>query len=131
MTLFQIVGLYIGLNLLLTLILMLRVGQVRIKEKVLLGDGENPHLFARIRAHANFTETAPMAMIGLFALASVGAAPLVLHLIGGLFTLGRVAHAHGMAQKNAMGKGRTIGAITAALTFLGTGLALIVLAFTG
>ena len=39
MTLFQIVALYIALNLILTPILMYRVGQVRIGKKIDLGDG--------------------------------------------------------------------------------------------
>ena len=54
MTTFQIVALYIALHLILAPILMFRVGQVRIKEKINLGDGDNPTLFARIRAHGNY-----------------------------------------------------------------------------
>ena len=71
MTLFQIVALYVALHLILTPILMFRVGQVRIKEKINLGDGDNPVLFARIRAHGNYVETTPFALIGLFALAMI------------------------------------------------------------
>lgn len=131
MTLFQIVGLYAALNLILLAVLMLRVGQVRMKEKVSLGDGDNPALFARIRAHGNFTETAPFALIGLFALAGLGAAPLALHIFGAGFTFGRVAHAHGMAAKNAAGGGRTVGALLSMLTFLGIAFYSLYLIFAG
>jgi len=57
MTTFQIVAFYVALNMLLNIILMYRVGQVRIKEKISLGDGGSTALIARMRAHANFSET--------------------------------------------------------------------------
>lgn len=119
MTLFEIVGFYVALNLIILSIVMLRVGQSRIKNKVSLGDGNNPALLARIRAHANFVETTPFALIGLFAMASLSAAPIILHIFGAGFTFGRIAHAHGMAQENALGKGRTLGAMLSLLTFVG------------
>ena len=78
MTLFQIVALYIALNLLLTPVLMYRVGQIRIRKNILLGDGGNDLLLSRMRAHANFTENAPLALIGLIALAMLGAFPIAL-----------------------------------------------------
>ena len=37
--------------------------KTRRAEKVGLGDGNNPILFARIRAHANFAEYIPMALL--------------------------------------------------------------------
>lgn len=129
MTLFQIVALYVALNLLLLPVLMLRVGNIRIKEKIGLGDGGNASLLARIRAHANFTETTPFALIGLFALAGLSAPALMLHIFGAGFTIGRVAHAHGMAGKDANGKGRTLGALLSLLTFLGMAGCLLYLIF--
>ena len=131
MTLFQIVALYVALNLILAIVLMMRVGLMRSKEKVNIGDGGSAPLFARIRAHANFVENAPLALIGLFALAGLSAAPIALHIFGGVFTFGRVAHAHGMAQKDASGIGRVIGALTAMLTLLGMALYMLYLIFAG
>jgi len=121
MTLFQIVALYVALNLLLLPVLMLRVGQIRISQKISLGDGGDAALLARVRAHGNFIETVPFALIGLIALAMLSAHPIVLHIFGAVFTFGRVAHAHGMAQKGALGKGRSIGAALTLVTFLGMG----------
>lgn len=109
---------------------MFRVGQVRIKEKVNLGDGDNPALFARIRAHGNYVETTPFALIGLFALAMMSAHPFALHLFGAIFLLGRILHAHGMAQPNSAGKGRVIGMMMTLFTFFGTALYLLYLIFT-
>lgn len=121
MTLFEIVGFYIALNVLLAPVLMLRVGQKRMSQKISLGDGGDSALLARMRAHGNFIETAPLALIGLIAMAMLSATPLVLHIVGAVFTFGRVAHAHGMAQKNALGKGRAIGALLTVLTYMGMG----------
>lgn len=130
MTTFQIVALYVALHLILTPILMFRVGQVRIKEKISLGDGDNPALFARIRAHGNYVETAPFALIGLFAMAMMGAHAIALHIFGAIFLLGRVLHAHGMDQKGSNGKGRLIGMMMTLFTFFGTALYLLYLIFT-
>ena len=131
MTQMQIAALYIGLNLLLLPVLMYRVGQQRIATKTSLGDGDSPPLLQRIRAHANFTETTPFALIGLLALASFNSPVWLMHVLGGGFTFGRLAHAHGMAQKNALGKGRTLGALLSLLTFLIMGAYLLYKAFTG
>ena len=130
MTLFQIVAFYVALHLILKSILMFRVGQVRIKEKVSLGDGDNPALFARIRAHGNYVETAPFALIGLFALAMMSAHPIALHIFGAVFFIGRIFHAHGMAQKGSNGKGRLIGMMMTLFTFFGTAAYLLYLIFT-
>jgi len=130
MTTFQLVALYVALHLILAPILMIRVGQVRLKEKVNLGDGDNPALFARIRAHGNYVETAPFALIGLFALAMMGANSIALHIFGAIFLLGRILHAHGMGQPNSAGKGRVIGMMMTLFTFLGTAAYLLYLVFT-
>lgn len=130
MTSFQIVALYVALNLILTPILMFRVGQIRIKNNISLGDGDNPALLARIRAHANFTETAPIALIGLIVLAMMNAHTIALHIFGAAFFIGRLAHAHGMAQKAANGKGRIIGTLLTLGTFFGSAIYLLILVFT-
>ena len=130
MTTFQIVALYVALHLILAPILMFRVGQIRIKEKVSLGDGDSPALFARIRAHGNYVETAPFALIGLFALAMMNAHSISLHLFGAVFLLGRLLHAHGMAQVGSNGKGRVVGMMMTLFTFFGTALYLLWLIFT-
>ena len=109
---------------------MFRVGQIRIKEKISIGDGNSPALVARIRAHGNYTETAPFALIGLIALAMLSAPSIALHLFGAIFLLGRLLHAHGMAQKNANGKGRFYGTLMTLFTFAGTAIYLLWLIFT-
>ncbi|WP_409432184.1 MAPEG family protein [Litorimonas sp. RW-G-Af-16] len=130
MTLFQIVALYVALNLILAIILTLRVGLVRVKGRISLGDGGDQTLLSRIRAHGNFTESAPLALIGLMALAMMGASPLLLHIFGAGFLLGRVLHALGMAGKNAVGPTRAPGMMLTLAALLGTALTLLYLVFT-
>jgi len=130
MTTFQIVALYVALNLLLAIVLMLRVGGQRLNKKVSIGDGGDDTLLSRIRAHGNFTENAPLALIGLVALAMMNAHTLALHIFGGAFLLGRILHAHGMAQKDANGKGRGIGMMLTLLALAGPALYLLYLIFT-
>ena len=130
MTLFSIAALYIALHLILAPILTFRVGQVRMRKNVSLGDGDNPKLLARIRAHGNYVETTPIALIGLIALAMMNAHPIALHIFGAAFLIGRILHAHGMAQKGSMGKGRIIGMLLTLLTFFGSSAYLLFLIFT-
>lgn len=129
MTLFQIVALYIALNLILAPILMYRVGQVRLGKKINLGDGGDDLMLSRIRAHGNFTENAPLALLGLIGLAMLGAHPIALHVFGAAFFIGRILHAMGMA--GSFGQGRLIGTLTTLLTFFGQAAYLLFLIFTG
>ena len=129
MTLVKIVAFYIALNLLLTPVLMYRVGQIRIRKNILLGDGGNDLLLSRMRAHANFTENAPLALIGLIGLAMLGANPIVLHVFGAAFFIGRVLHAMGMAE--ALKQGRLIGTLITLLTHFGQAGFILFHVFTG
>ena len=119
MTLFEIVGLYVALNLLLHVVLMLNVGNQRMKSKVSLGDGGDPALLGKIRAQGNFVENAPFVLIALITMASLSASPIALHIVGILFTVGRLFHAHGITRPNHNGAGRTIGAISVLVALLG------------
>jgi len=80
-TTYHIVAIYVALNLALAAILLYRVSQVRQGKKINLGDGGDEVMFARIRAHGNFTENAPLALLGLFKTFSQG------RLVGTLLTL--------------------------------------------
>jgi len=129
MTLFQIVALYIALNMLLAPVLMFRVGQVRIGKKINLGDGGDGLMLSRIRAHGNFTENAPLALLGLIGLAMLSAAPIALHIFGAAFFIGRIIHAMGMAKF--LKQGRLIGTLMTLLTYFGQAGYILFLIFTG
>ncbi|MCF6275195.1 MAG: MAPEG family protein [Robiginitomaculum sp.] len=59
----------------------------------------------------NFTEYAPLALIGLFAMAGLSANPYWLHGAGGAFTLGRIMHAVGFSGNSGISFGRFAGMI--------------------
>ena len=129
MTLFRIVALYIALNLLLTPVLMFRVGQVRVGKNIMLGDGGDKLMLSRMRAHANFTENAPLALIGLIGLAMLSAHPIILHVFGAAFFIGRILHAMGMS--GAFKLGRLIGTLLTLLTHFGQAGCLLFYIFMG
>lgn len=94
----EAIGLYIGINLLLTLVLAILVVRQRAKHSVSLGDGGNADVERAIRAHGNNVEYVAIALPGLIALGLLGASLTLLHAAGLLVTVGRVAHAIGISN---------------------------------
>jgi uncharacterized membrane protein YecN with MAPEG domain len=98
-----------------------RVGTLRRRHKILIGDGSNPLLTARMRAHGNFSEYVPLFVILLGLVELAEGSPAWLWGVGALFVLGRILHVFGMDHQTVNGL-RTGGI---ALTLLCTaGLAL-------
>ena len=78
-----------------------RCAQVRGKAKVLVGDGGNPQVLARMRAHSNFVEYTPFVLI-LIGLIEYARGPQTwLWLVGIAFLLSRILHAFGMDRAGA------------------------------
>ncbi|MGF1550640.1 MAG: MAPEG family protein [Sphingomonadaceae bacterium] len=85
-----------GAAALLNIWLSARTSALRRRLKVLIGDGDNRALAARMRAHANFIEYTPLFLI-LLALVELTLGPaLWLWGLGIFFILGRIAHLFGM-----------------------------------
>src|SRR3546814_308891 len=74
----------------------MRVGQVRMRDKVSLGDAGNPSVLARMRAHSNFNEYVPLIVIlmGLVEMAGGARTPLI--AAGAVLLIARIAHPLGM-----------------------------------
>jgi len=89
-----VTALYIALSALLILWLTLRIVGMRWQYKVSLGDGDNPWLHRAIRAHANATETLPIALLLLAALEFMAVGGVYLHILGCMLVLGRLLHAY-------------------------------------
>ncbi|HEY0112436.1 MAG TPA: MAPEG family protein [Allosphingosinicella sp.] len=107
-----------------------RVGQVRMSQKVSIGDGGNETLAARMRAHSNFVEYTPfvLILIGLIELA-VGST-LWLWVVSVIYIVGRIAHAFGMDRPLPDRlRLRMIGTIVTLLVLLGLGLYAIALPY--
>lgn len=81
---------------LVNLWLGLRVSLLRARRKAMVGDGSDPAVQARMRAHANFVEYAPVALVLLALIELAGGRPGWLWAAGGLFVLARLIHPIGM-----------------------------------
>ena len=90
--------------------LSFRVIQVRGAAKVSLGDGGDPLLLSRIRAHANFGEYVPIILILMGLIEGLGGNRMTLGVIGIGLVLCRIAHAIGMSQP-APNPARVIGTL--------------------
>ena|SRR5688572_12259507 len=120
------VALYVGLSALLLLALAYNVGSRRGAQGQLQpGDMGDAALTRAIRAHANFAEHAPLALLLLLVLALLGLDPLWLHLFGALFTCGRVIGAFGMMREKHPNALRFIGNLVTGLALLVGGVAAI------
>lgn len=127
MTSLQAAGLWVGLNALFLIYISARVGLVRTKLKVNLGDGEQPDMVKAIRTQGNYIEYAPAACGGLVLLALLQAPVIAIHILGGMFLFGRIAHLMGLGL-GIWPQGRFVGTVFTMLTLLATGLGLIYLA---
>ena len=76
----------------LYLLLAARVIIYRRGNKVSLGTGNDPVLEARIRAHGNFAEYAPLGLILMLIAEMQGTSSIWLHLVGVLLLVGRLMH---------------------------------------
>lgn len=96
---------------------MMRTGRVRHAEQVSVGDGGNDNLIRKMRAHANLGESLPVVLVLLGAIELASGTSIWLWIIGGVYILGRVAHAFGM-DGGKLEIGRMIGTLTAMLAML-------------
>jgi len=111
-------ALWAGLILILMLVLAVLVTRQRQRHNVLIGDDGVPELTQAVRAFGNATEYAPAGIAALAILAVAGANPLVVHGVGALLFLGRLAHAWGLSRSTGVSIGRLAGTIMTWLAFL-------------
>lgn len=95
---FSITIIYAGILALMLVALSAYVVAGRVKNRVSLGDGGNEDMTVRIRAHANFAEHVPLALIAMGLLETRGTAGWVLHLMGIVLVLSRLAHPIGLRR---------------------------------
>lgn len=98
--------------------LMIRCGQARTKGGVSIGDGGDENLIRRMRAHANFVESAPFVLVLIAALEATGGSSTWLWWVGIIYIFGRLAHGLGM-DGGTFAKGRMVGTLITMLTLLG------------
>ena len=89
----MIVAFYAAVLGLMHVALTLNVGLFRVQNKISLGTGGNETLERRMRAHGNFIETVPMALILIGLLEVHGITMWVIHALCILLVFGRIVHA--------------------------------------
>lgn len=117
-----------GAAALLNFWLGLRVSRLRISEKIMVGDGGNARLLARMRAQLNFAEYAPLVLILIALVELASGTQAWLWGVALLFIVGRVLHAFGM---DGWKPGRMIGIALTMLTMLGLAAYAVYLGYTG
>jgi hypothetical protein len=105
--------LYAGLLSLWLLVLSVRVIAIR-SQGISLGDGGNPVLLRRIRAHGNFAEYVPMILVMIGFLEISHLAPIWIHTFGITLVIGRLLHGYAMSFNESFKFGRVGGTV---LTF--------------
>lgn len=115
--------LYSGLLALLLVVLSVRVIAFRRSERVNLGHAGHPGLERRIRAQANLTEYAPLALILIGILELSGFPPIVLHALGAVLLVGRLLHGWALSFTDGTPSAR-VGGMVLTFTAIGLGAAL-------
>lgn len=103
----------------LFVIISLRIVRLRYRYKVSLGAGDNKHLEMTVRAHGNFAEYVPIALILMLCAEANQANIVILSILACSLILGRLFHAYAFAFNKMHFKFRVRGMI---LTFLTIGL---------
>lgn len=112
--------LYVGLFVLLMLVLKAQVGRVRMREKVVFGDGGNDALQRAIRVQGNAVEDVPVVLAGFLALGAMAAPVWLVHALGAAFLLGRILHAWGLGGSSGGSPGRSFGTLISVIVQLVT-----------
>ena len=88
----QITLLFTAFFALISVPMSIAVGLRRAKTGIMLSHGEDEDLLRRIRAHGNFVEYVPLALIALAGVEIVGAPVWLVLSCGGVLVLARLMH---------------------------------------
>lgn len=109
--------------------LSVRVIKHRFSTKAILGDGGHAHLNVAIRAHGNFTEYVPLALILIAGVEGLGYSSTIVHVLGIALVVARLSHVLGLAGKNSAGAGRPVGVISTLLILVSSAVMILVRSF--
>ena len=113
---------------LLGAILTVNVIVNRARHNVTQGDGGVPALAQAIRAHCNFAEQVPLALILVGLVEAFGYRSMIIHGLGVVLLIGRLLSAWGLATTLTLSFGRQAGAT---LTILVVAVASVLILYTG
>ena len=107
-----ITALYTSLLTLIFITLSINIIRLRFKLKVGLGDGGEKRLTQAIRAHGNFAEYVPLALLLLASYELSGANSVFLHVLGATLLIGRLLHVIGLSKSMGSSVQRAAGMIS-------------------
>jgi uncharacterized membrane protein YecN with MAPEG domain len=111
-------ALWVGLHLILLLVLSVLVVRQRRSHGIALGDADIPQLTQAVRAFGNASEYVPAGLVAIAVLAMVGAPPAVVHAMGFILLVGRIAHAIGLSRSGGASLPRAAGVILTWLAYI-------------
>lgn len=116
----MIIGLYAALLAFFGFFLSMRVVRMRWKYRVSLGPGGKgqEELLQNIRAHANFFEYVPFAVVLLALLELSLVSVTLLHVLGSILVVARVSHFWGLIMISGPSKFRFLGMLFTFLVLL-------------
>ncbi len=114
----KITLLFASLHVLLMLALVVPVSRHRRAQRIGVGTGGDAALERKIRAHGNFIEHAPFALLMLALLELCGLQAVWIWTLGATLIAGRVLHAAGLSRRSGYSFGRFWGTAATWLTFL-------------
>jgi uncharacterized protein len=103
--------LFASLHVILMLLLAARVVAHRRRHKIGIGDGGDHRLLRKVRAHGNFIEYVPMALLMLGLLELSGLPAPWLWAFGSSLLIARLLHAFGLSRKSGYSPGRMFGTL--------------------
>lgn len=103
---------YAAVLALLFILLSINTIKTRRQHQVAIGDGGEKSILRASRVHANFAEYVPLTILLIGMLEMQGFTTLIIHSLGILLVLARVAHAYGVSQTSENFKFRIFGTAT-------------------
>jgi uncharacterized protein len=94
------------------------VGIYRVNSRILIQDGGDQELVKRIRAHGNFIETVPLAVILLILMEVNGASAAWLHGLGATLVVARCVHYVTIATNPGNTVPRALGMFSTLIVYL-------------
>ncbi len=85
---------------LIFIFLSVRTLRLRKKFKIAVGDSGNLEMLRAIRAHGNFAEYVPLALLLIYFVEQAHAHSWLVYILGIALTIGRVSHSYGVSQLN-------------------------------
>lgn len=90
--------LYAAALALLFVAISVRTLRLRRHLRIVIGDGANETMLRAMRAHANFAEYTPLALLLIFFVELQAQATWLIHLLCLSLVIGRLSHAHGVSR---------------------------------